>query len=79
MWDPQNTDKKKIQTHEIPTRKHFGPIKKPQENILEPRNSHNKKFGPTMAQWRKTHKIHDGTGPSKCILLKDLKAFRRLY
>ena len=58
--DPRNTRKnfgpaRKFWTHETPTRKNFrptkypqeknfGPTKYPRENILDPRNTHEKKF-----------------------------------
>ena len=33
----------KFWTHKIPTRKNIGPMKYPQENILNPRKTHKKK------------------------------------
>ena len=32
IWDPRNTHEKKIGTHEIPTRRNFGPTKYPQRH-----------------------------------------------
>ena len=37
ILDPRNAHKKKIWTHEIHTRKYFGPTKYPRGNILDPR------------------------------------------
>ena len=34
------------ENYEIPTRKNLGPTKYPRENILDPRNTHEKNFGP---------------------------------
>ena len=41
---PQNTHEKENWTHEIPTRKHFGPTKYTREKILDPRNTHGKNY-----------------------------------
>ena len=35
---------KKNWTHEIPTRRNFGPTKYPRENILDPQNTHEGKY-----------------------------------
>ena len=65
--NPQNTHEKNFWTHEIPTRKTFGPTKYPREKIWEPRNIHEKILSnheiPTKAQW------HDGTRPTKLSIL----------
>ena len=65
--NPQNTHEKNFWTHEISTRKTFGPTKYPREKIWEPRNIHEKILSnheiPTKAQW------HDGTRPTKLSIL----------
>ena len=40
----QNTQQEKFWTHEIPTIKKLGPKKYSPENILDPRNTHEKKI-----------------------------------
>ena len=61
-FGPTNT-REKILTHEIHTRKNFRPTKYPQKKILDPRNTHEKKFWtheiPTKTWW------HDGTKPKR--------------
>ena len=49
-----------------PREKNFGPAKYPRENILDQRNTHEKKFWThegAMARWHEPHKTHDGTSP----------------
>ena len=41
--NPRNTHNKKFPTHELPTRKTFGPMKYPWETFLNLRNTHQKK------------------------------------
>ena len=43
----RNTHDKKFWTHEIPTRKNFGPKKYPREKNLDSRNTHED----TMVRW----------------------------
>ena len=84
ILDPQNTDKKKSWTHEIPSNK-----------ILDPRNTHEKKIGTreiptrknlgptntqekklwiyetsTKARWHYTHVTHDSTRPMQFSTLE---------
>ena len=40
----RNTHEKRFWTHNIPTRKDFGPTKYPREKILDPQNTHKKRF-----------------------------------
>ena len=66
--------------HQIPTRKNFGPTKYPRENILDPRNTHEKKLWaqeiPTKARWHDSTKstrptmAHFGTQLKFSTLLK---------
>ena len=55
--------------HQIPTRKNFGPTKYPRENILDPRNTHEKKLWaqeiPTKARW------HDSTKSTRPTMARD--------
>ena len=46
--DPPKAHEQKFRTHEIPTRKHFGPTKNLREKASEPRNSQKKKDKPTI-------------------------------
>ena len=59
--DPQSTHEKKFWTHEIPTRKNFGPTTYLREKILDPRNTYEKKFWthgiPTRKNFGPTHEI----------------------
>ena len=53
ILDRCNSHEKKIGTHEIPTRKNFGPTKYPQEKLRTNED--------TMARWHETYETHDGT------------------
>ena len=44
ILNPQNALEQKFWTHEMPTRKNFGPTKYLREKISDPRNTHHKKF-----------------------------------
>ena len=63
IFDPGNTHEKKLRTHDISTRKNFGPTKYPREKISNARNTHEKRpwtnkipstksFGPTRYRRR---------------------------
>ena len=54
--DQQNVYKKKIGTNKTLTREYFGPTKYSRENILDPRNIYENKFGR-----RKYPRRHDDT------------------
>ena len=86
--DPRKTLEKKFQTHKIPIRKNFGPIKCPRkknyiyeittrknigpsnyrrEDILDPRNTHEKNVRIHEARW---HETHDCKGPREFSTLR---------
>ena len=52
---PWDTHEKKFCTHEIPTRKNFGPTKYPREKTLDTRNTHKTRNTPENIFW--THEI----------------------
>ena len=43
IFDPRNTHEKKLRTHDISTRKNFGPTKYPREKNSNARNTHEKR------------------------------------
>ena len=67
--NPQNTHEKKFGTHEIPTRRNWGPTKYPREKIEDPQNTHWKKLMthklPMKAQW------YDVTRPTRPTMARD--------
>ena len=76
ILDPRSTYEKKIRTHDVPTRKSYGPTKYPREKLRDQRSTHEKKFQsheiptrknsePTTARW------HDGMGPTRLKLTQD--------
>ena len=69
--------RKKNWTHKISTRKNTESTKYPQENILDPRNTHEKKFGTPEISTRKYFgstkypRRHNGTRPKKTKMARD--------
>ena len=71
-------------THKIPTRKIFGPTKYPREKVLDPRNTHEKKFRahyiltrPTMTRdpLNLAHSISHPSEKPNCLLIKRFKSW----
>ena len=67
--DQQNNHKKNVCTHKIPTINSFGLMKYPREKMLDPQNTHERRFQtpetPMKARW------HDGTQPTKYSTLQE--------
>ena len=57
--DPQNTREKKFRTYKIPTRKKIGPTKYLRENILDARNTHEKKISDPREQISDPQNTHE--------------------